>query len=262
VAVNPTVRPTSRRIGARLAGLLLLPVLACAVSPRSAEAVLLWKRKGGPKEAPPTAAGSPEAAVDTASAQAELVATLVAQATATLGAPDRIPTPAEAANYPHELRSLSAAWPSVEPTDGARQRALALLRYGNALANLNRDPEAARAYADALALDPGLQAAGVNMGSLLRRAGELELSESICRQLVALNPRAGTAWYNLAVTLQDLGDWDGADAAYLEALKWSPQLWLPTHNPLIVGNQRARYAIHRNYLAGSVRGSIFLDDAR
>jgi len=187
---------------------------------------------------------------------------LAGTAASALVAPEQLPSPSEVANYAHELRLLSPAHDELMAASDDRESSLALVEYGNVLARLSRDGAAARAYADALGLDPHLQSAWNNLGSLLRRRGEFELASSLFRLVLSEDPEAGLAWFNLAMALDSLRDWDGSDEAYVQALTFSPELWVPTRNPLIVGNHRAQQALHHRYLARNGRGSIYLDDAR
>jgi tetratricopeptide (TPR) repeat protein len=187
---------------------------------------------------------------------------LAGAATASLNAPPALPGPREVANYAHELRLLTASHEAIGSAGSDAERARALVGYGNTLARLSRDGAAARAFADALDLEPSLQPAWNNLGSLLRRQGHVELASSIFRAILAEDPEAGLAWFNLGMALDTLRDWDGSDAAYVNALTYSPELWVATNNPLIVGNRRAQQALHRRYLARNGRGSIYLDDAR
>jgi tetratricopeptide (TPR) repeat protein len=230
--------------------------------PVPADAVLLWKRKGAGQDRSSSPSEAPAETAAQAMDPMRASPGLAQSAAATLGAPDRLPPPSEVANYSHELRLLSGPYGALENAGTDRDRARALVEYGNGLTALSRDGAAARAYLEALELEPQLQAAWNNLGSLLRRQGHLELAGSVFRSILAEDPVAGLAWFNLAMTLDMLNDWDGSDHAYVQALTYSPELWVATQNPLIVGNRRAQQALHRRYLARNGRGSIYLDEAR
>ena len=250
-----------RRPSGRAAFFVLALVATALVLPAPADAVLLWKRKqaGGPQGS--GTASTPLAAPEAPRAGYSGGEGLAAQAASVLKAPAELPDPAAVANYPHELRRLEEGHAGLAGSMGA-ERAAALVEYGNVLADLSRDAPAALAYLQALELEPGLQAAWNNLGSLARRAGHLGLAQSIFSSILSDDPEAGLAWFNLGLTLDATGDWVDAEEAYVQALTYAPELWSPQVNPLIVGNERALHAVHRRYLQRSGRGSILLDSAR
>ena len=245
--------PQRRRLPGRAAVLVLALASGAAFAPIEAAAVLLWKRKDARE---PAATGQPFQVGESG------VHGLAASAAAVLGAPSALPTPREAANYAHEERKLEEAQGALRSASSGEERALALVGYGNALASMSRDGAAGLAYVQALQENPGLQAAWNNLGSLVRRAGDLALARQVYESVLASDPESGRTWFNLAITLEAMNDLDGADAAYLNALSFAPELWTPVLNPLIVGNRRAQDAIHRRYLHRSGRGSILLEDGR
>lgn len=82
-----------------------------------------------------------------------------------------------------------------------------------------RAPEAALiAYQRALATDPLLADAHVNLGRLLHEAGDLASAERHYRAALAQRPADPTALFNLGVVLEDRGQPDAAVAAYEAAL--------------------------------------------
>ncbi|MEM7245245.1 MAG: hypothetical protein AAF533_07860 [Acidobacteriota bacterium] len=186
-----------------------------------------------------------------------------------LGATGRgAPAPELITTYGHQLNRLHPLHDAVVAGsgDGAAQ-ADAHLAYGNALAEFGYDPEAAAEFASALELDPTLSAAWNNLGSLVRRSGSLGAARTFFEGLLARDRRDGLAWFNLAVTLEALAKepkadvsnlLTAADDAYLQALQLAPSLWMPALNPLIIGNDRARMALHRNYLSRRGGGSLVL----
>lgn len=87
--------------------------------------------------------------------------------------------------------------------------------------------EAAAAYARALALDPGMAEAHLNLGRLLHEAGQAGEAESHYRQALAAPPdpyTAATAAFNLGVALQDQERLREAVDAYELALERDPSL--------------------------------------
>jgi len=84
-------------------------------------------------------------------------------------------------------------------------------------------PEEARAaYARALAIDPKLAIAHVNLGCLEHEAGRLSEAESHYRAALALESDDVVAGFDLAVVLEDQGRSDEARAAYQDVLAWDP----------------------------------------
>jgi len=80
-------------------------------------------------------------------------------------------------------------------------------------------PEEAReAYERALALDPGVADAHVNLGRLLHKAGELGRAEPHYREAARLDPDDPTPHFNLGVLLEEVGRRDEAVHAYRQAI--------------------------------------------
>ena len=85
------------------------------------------------------------------------------------------------------------------------------------------DPEqAAGAYRQALALDPGHADSHVNLGCLAHEAGRLREAEQHYRAALATRPDDATAAFDLGVALEDLDRFDDARAAYERALASAP----------------------------------------
>ncbi len=74
------------------------------------------------------------------------------------------------------------------------------------------------AYRRAIAGEPGLADAHLNLGRLLHEQGKTEEAEQCYRQALAARPGDATAAFNLGVALQDRGRLDEAAAAYEAAL--------------------------------------------
>ncbi|HEY6867968.1 MAG TPA: tetratricopeptide repeat protein [Candidatus Eisenbacteria bacterium] len=84
-------------------------------------------------------------------------------------------------------------------------------------------PEQAReAYERALALDPNLPDAHVNLGRLFQLHGERGRAEPHYREAVRLSPDDPTPHFNLGVLLEELGRKDEAVHAYRQAILRDP----------------------------------------
>jgi tetratricopeptide (TPR) repeat protein len=82
------------------------------------------------------------------------------------------------------------------------------------------DPlEASRAYLRALADDPGLTDAHVNLGRLLQLAGQIEQAIDHYRSSLQAASADPTAAFNLGTALEELGRWDDAVTAYRQAIE-------------------------------------------
>ena len=109
----------------------------------------------------------------------------------------------------HAARNVTAA-----ETATPANRALAERAYGEALALEARDPAAAqRAYRRALARDPALVEAAVNLARLLHEAGRAKDAVALYREALGRAPDDAEIHYNLALALEDTA---GAAAAIAE----------------------------------------------
>ncbi len=89
----------------------------------------------------------------------------------------------------------------------------------------SEDPDgAAAAYGQAIALDPALADAHLNLGRLLHEQGDLAAAEGHYRLALTLYPDDALAAYNLGVALQDQERPHDAAAAYEQALALEPKL--------------------------------------
>jgi tetratricopeptide (TPR) repeat protein len=87
------------------------------------------------------------------------------------------------------------------------------------------DPAAAEAaYRQALAIDPALADAHLNLGRLLHESGNSAAAETHYRQALAIDPEDALAAYNLGVALQDQQRPRDAADAYERALGLDPTL--------------------------------------
>jgi tetratricopeptide (TPR) repeat protein len=82
--------------------------------------------------------------------------------------------------------------------------------------------EARHAYEQALALDPALADAHVNLGRLLHHAGEARPAEAHYRAAIEHAPRDPIAHFNLAGLLEETGRAPDAIIAYQHALAADP----------------------------------------
>jgi tetratricopeptide (TPR) repeat protein len=83
--------------------------------------------------------------------------------------------------------------------------------------------EARQAYIQALALDPDLADAHVNLGRLDHEAGDYVSAEAHYREAVRCAPEDATCHFNLAVLLDDLGRPDEAIRSYMQAIARDPE---------------------------------------
>jgi len=82
--------------------------------------------------------------------------------------------------------------------------------------------EARQAYIQALALDPSLADAHLNLGRLEHEAGDLVSAEARYREAVRCAPEDATCHFNLAVLLEDSGRPDEAIRSYMRAIARDP----------------------------------------
>jgi tetratricopeptide (TPR) repeat protein len=80
------------------------------------------------------------------------------------------------------------------------------------------------AYANAAEADPRNAAAWVNWGRLLHEGGEARAAERVYRRALEHCGADSLLLFNLGVALEDLGDKDGAVAAYHAAISEDPNL--------------------------------------
>ncbi len=73
----------------------------------------------------------------------------------------------------------------------------------------------------AIAIDPGLTPAWVNLGVVLRRSGDLRGAEDAYKQALEIDPRTHSAYQNLAALLQIQGRQQEAEG-FIEALQRTP----------------------------------------
>jgi len=89
----------------------------------------------------------------------------------------------------------------------------------------SRDVEAAlQAYERAVAADPALIDAHINLGLLLHQAGSFAKAERVYRDAIKANGSDPVLLYNLGVLLEDMGRKNEAMEAYEAALRGDPGL--------------------------------------
>jgi len=110
-----------------------------------------------------------------------------------------------------------AAGASGAPAEDARAA------FEAALELEDLDPEAARdAYRRALALDPELVDARVNLGRILHEAGDAAEAARLYEEALARAPEDPIVHFNLALALEDVEDRERAIAHYRRALALDP----------------------------------------
>ena len=158
------------------------------------------------------------------------------------------------------IKPLQDALAALDPASPPSVQAVAHANVADALALRQLDEAAAAEYLAAIESDSTFVPAWNNLASLLRRHGKRSLAQKALNTVLGAEPRNGLAWFTLALLREDAGNLDGADDAYLQALRYQPSLWLPSQNPLVIGNRRAQLALLRNYMHhGGTSGSITLD---
>jgi predicted O-linked N-acetylglucosamine transferase (SPINDLY family) len=99
---------------------------------------------------------------------------------------------------------------------------------GNLLAALGRDAsaardDAARAFRCALALDPAMTGAWLNLGTAGQQGGHLLAATRAAARALALDPSHAEAWNNLGLLRLETGEADAAIEAFRQALRCAPR---------------------------------------
>jgi tetratricopeptide (TPR) repeat protein len=127
-------------------------------------------------------------------------------------AADALP-PGEPADAPPRVLLRQAAAPPASADDWFDRGALLEAQ----------DPNAAlEAYARAIAADPGLLKARINLGCLLHEMGRLEQAEKVYREALRTHGDDPVVLYDLGVLLEDLGRKREAMQVYETALRKDP----------------------------------------
>ena len=86
-----------------------------------------------------------------------------------------------------------------------------------------QDPRAAlEAYEQAVAADPGLLKARINLGRLLHETGDLDRAHAVYRDAIRANGSDPVLLYDIGVLLEDMGRQNSAMEAYQAALREDP----------------------------------------
>jgi tetratricopeptide (TPR) repeat protein len=113
---------------------------------------------------------------------------------------------------------------SVLEQQGAEPPANAQDWFGRAVALETQNPGAAlEAYERAVAADPGLLKARINLGCLLHETGHPDRAETAYRDALRVNGNDPVLLYDLGVLLDDIGRKDEAMEAYRAALREDPR---------------------------------------
>lgn len=113
------------------------------------------------------------------------------------------------------------AAPAVASGNPEKLAARELYERGCALEETNL-PEALQAYRAAIAQDPNLADAHVNLGRLLHEAGEIHAALTHYRAALLIRPDDATAGFNVGVALEDLGNATEAVDAYAKSIAVDP----------------------------------------
>ena len=102
--------------------------------------------------------------------------------------------------------------------------------------------EAIRCYAEAIRLEPDLDAAHNNLGNLLSELKRYEEAEAAYRKTIELNPSDDKAYSNLGLLLhENLKRYEEAEAAYRKAIELNPSLTEAYYNLGILLSNLKRY---------------------
>lgn len=114
--------------------------------------------------------------------------------------------------------------------DGAR--AQTWLTLGNLLIEAGQFDEALECFGRAARNDPGLAGARSRLADQFSQRGKTRRAEALFRQSLGLDPDHIEGWLGLGRTLEELGQAEGARAAYLNVLKRWPDHALALGNYL------------------------------
>lgn len=84
--------------------------------------------------------------------------------------------------------------------------------------------QALTAYRQVLAINPKYIDALTNLGSLLKRLGQVEEAIAIYRQGLVLKPESAETWFNLGNALHEHGQLEAAESAFGQAVQLKPNL--------------------------------------
>jgi len=121
--------------------------------------------------------------------------------------------------------------PLLDAVQGLRAGAHDYLKQGVALEAAGQLEQSVAAHEQALAIDPKLEQAHINLISLYGRLHQLEKAEAEYKSLLAINPNLAEAHYNFGVLLTAQGRNSEASEAFRKALEISP-FYAEAHNNL------------------------------
>ena len=117
-------------------------------------------------------------------------------------------------------------------------RADTYLVLGNLLIEAGQFEDAVECFERAARHDPGLATARSRLAEIFSQGGKVGRAESLFRESLGLNPDHLQGWLGLGRTLEDLGEADGARAAYLNVLRRKPDHALALGHYLALLNER------------------------
>ncbi len=137
----------------------------------------------------------------------------------------------------------------VEARTGTVEDGSALAWYVAADTIEADDPAAAEAaYRKAIALDPTIAEAHLNLGRLLHAGGATREALEHYRRALAIHPDDATTLYNIGVASQDLGADDEAIAAYERAIELAPRFADARYNIATLYERRGEEALAVQHL--------------
>jgi tetratricopeptide (TPR) repeat protein len=119
--------------------------------------------------------------------------------------------------------------PLLDAVQELRSGAHDYLKQGVALEAAGQLAQSAAAHEQALAIDPNLEQAHINLISLYGRLHQIQKAEAEYRSLLAINPNLAEAHYNFGVLLTGQGRNGEASEAFRRALDISP-FYAEAHN--------------------------------
>jgi tetratricopeptide (TPR) repeat protein len=120
------------------------------------------------------------------------------------------------------IAALPTPRPALTNPDGIERSAYQWFAHALLLETSDKTEEAALAYRQALAADPGLAAAHNNLGALAYGAGDAGAARASFESSLALDPDQTEARYNLARILHELGEVELAASELRRVVQTSP----------------------------------------
>lgn len=114
------------------------------------------------------------------------------------------------------------AWPHLQAALAIEPKSITHYNAGNVLLALDRRVEAERQYRQALARNPGLVEAALNLGSLLGQDGRLDEARAVLLQAEARRPDSAAVQFNLGLVAWLADEPDEAAPRLRRALQLDP----------------------------------------